>query len=59
MLKYFDDLASIWGGSLATEPLLFGIDNVTFTISLSDIVADQNKKVCISAAVLVHFEHLS
>ena len=44
VLQYFDDLASIWGGSPATEPLSFGVDNATFTISLSDIVTDQGEE---------------
>ena len=43
VLQYFDDLASIWGGSPATEPLLFGIDSTNFTISVSNIVPDEDE----------------
>ena len=28
VLKYYDDLVAVWGGSAATEPLSFGIDTL-------------------------------
>lgn len=33
VLQYFDDLASIWGGSPATEPLPFGVESASTTNS--------------------------
>ena len=41
VLQYFDDLASIWGGSPATEPLSFGIDSANFSTAISEILLDQ------------------
>jgi len=43
VLQYFDDLASIWGGSPATEPLSFGIDSANFSIAIPDILPDQEE----------------
>ena len=40
VLQYFDELASIWGGSPATEPLSFGIDST----AISDILPDQEEE---------------
>ena len=41
VLQYFDDLASIWGGSPATEPLSFGIDSANFCTAISEILPGQ------------------
>ena len=45
--QHFDELASIWGGSPATEPLSFGIDSSEIlTASLPDEANDQEENDC-------------